>query len=92
MTERLLSRGVATISDECRSQKIALIMAHQRVAQITSDNVKDALGNCAIGRAITDDAEPTCRAPAAPKFANVRNKLCVSMSKVSQEKLANLMI
>ena len=46
---------IPTILDECRSQKIALIMAHQRVAQITSDNVKDALGNCAVRIANSDD-------------------------------------
>src|SRR5258707_841181 len=32
---------IATILDECRSQKIALILAHQRVTQITSPNVLD---------------------------------------------------
>jgi hypothetical protein len=55
---------IATILDECRSQKIALIMAHQRVAQITSDNVKDALGNCAIRIANSDDDA----ASLAPRF------------------------
>jgi hypothetical protein len=55
---------IATILDECRSQKIALIMAHQRVAQITSDNVKDALGNCAIRIANSDDDAATL----APRF------------------------
>jgi hypothetical protein len=55
---------IATILDECRSQKIALIMAHQRVAQITSDNVKDALGNCAIRLANSDDDAATL----APRF------------------------
>jgi hypothetical protein len=45
---------VTTILDECRSQKIALILAHQRVAQIES-NVMDALNNCAIRIANSDD-------------------------------------
>ena len=55
---------IATILDECRSQKIALIMAHQRIAQITSPNVLDALGNCAIRIANSDDDA----AALAPRF------------------------
>ena len=55
---------IATILDECRSQKIALIMAHQRIAQITSANVLDALGNCAIRIANSDDDA----ASLAPRF------------------------
>ncbi len=46
---------ISTILDECRSQKIAMIMAHQRTAQITSANVLDALSNCAIRMANSDD-------------------------------------
>jgi len=46
---------ISTILDECRSQKIAMIMAHQRTAQITSANVLDALANCAIRMANSDD-------------------------------------
>lgn len=46
---------IATILDQCRSQKIALTMAHQRIAQIVSPNVLDALGNCAIRIANSDD-------------------------------------
>jgi hypothetical protein len=45
---------ITTILDECRSQKIALILAHQRVAQI-EPNVIDALNNCAIRLANSDD-------------------------------------
>src|SRR5665213_1399371 len=45
---------ITTILDECRSQKIALILAHQRVAQI-EPNVIDALNNCAIRIANSDD-------------------------------------
>src|SRR5439155_25545113 len=41
--------------DECRSQNIALIMAHQRTKQITSENVLDALSNCAIRFANSDE-------------------------------------
>lgn len=55
---------IATILDECRSQKIALIMAHQRIAQIVSPNVLDALGNCAIRIANSDDDA----AALAPRF------------------------
>jgi len=46
---------ISTILDECRSQKIAMIMAHQRTAQITNENVLDALANCAIRMANSDD-------------------------------------
>lgn len=46
---------IPTILDECRSQNIALIMAHQRSRQITSENVLDALSNCAIRFANSDD-------------------------------------
>jgi hypothetical protein len=45
---------VTTILDECRSQKIALILAHQRITQI-EPNVIDALNNCAIRMANSDD-------------------------------------
>jgi hypothetical protein len=45
---------ITTILDECRSQKIALILAHQRIAQI-SPEVIDALNNCAIRLANSDD-------------------------------------
>lgn len=46
---------IPTILDECRSQKIALILAHQRTKQITSENVLDALSNCAIRFANSDE-------------------------------------
>lgn len=46
---------ISTILDECRSQKIAVILAHQRTAQIISENVLDALANCAIRMANSDD-------------------------------------
>ncbi|MGH7714439.1 MAG: type IV secretory system conjugative DNA transfer family protein, partial [Vulcanimicrobiaceae bacterium] len=46
---------IPTILDECRSQKIALILAHQRTNQITSPNVRSALENCAIRFANSDD-------------------------------------
>jgi hypothetical protein len=46
---------ISTIIDECRSQKIGMILAHQRTAQITSANVLDALSNCAIRMANSDD-------------------------------------
>lgn len=45
---------ITTILDECRSQNIALILAHQRVAQI-EPHVIDALNNCAIRLANSDD-------------------------------------
>jgi hypothetical protein len=46
---------LATILDECRSQKIALILAHQRTDQITNPNVLSAMTNCAIRFANSDD-------------------------------------
>src|SRR5262249_60596671 len=46
---------IRTVLDECRSQNIALIMAHQRTKQITSENVLDALSNCAIRFANSDE-------------------------------------
>jgi len=46
---------IPTILDECRSQNIGLIMAHQRTVQITSPNVLSALSNCAIRFANSDE-------------------------------------
>ena len=46
---------ISTILDECRSQNIALILAHQRLSQIESDDVSSALQNCAIRMANSDD-------------------------------------
>jgi hypothetical protein len=43
---------IPTILDECRSQNIALIMAHQRTKQI---GLLDALSNCAIRFANSDE-------------------------------------
>ena len=45
---------IPTLIDECRSQKIALILAHQRTAQLTPA-VLDAVANCAIRMANSDD-------------------------------------
>jgi hypothetical protein len=45
---------VPTLLDECRSQRIALIVAHQRTAQLTPA-VLDAVANCAIRMANSDD-------------------------------------
>jgi hypothetical protein len=53
---------IPTILDECRSQKIALILAHQRTTQISSPNVLDALSNCAI-RCTNSDDEARALAP-----------------------------
>ena len=46
---------LATILDECRSQKIGLILAHQRTEQIADRNVLSAMSNCAIRFANSDD-------------------------------------
>ena len=47
---------IPTILDECRSQRIALILSHQRTTQIKDENVLSALSNCAI-RFANSDAE-----------------------------------
>jgi hypothetical protein len=46
---------ITTILDECRSQNIALILAHQRLEQIKDDDVLSALRNCAVRMANSDD-------------------------------------
>jgi hypothetical protein len=46
---------IATILDECRSQKIGLVLAHQRTEQIKDADVLSALSNCAIRFANSDD-------------------------------------
>ena len=64
---------IPTILDECRSQNIALIMAHQRTKQITTENVLDALSNCAI-RFANSDEEARFLAPAcAPRRISCSN-------------------
>ena len=45
---------IPVLLDECRSQKIALILAHQRTAQLNAP-VLDAVANCAIRMANSDD-------------------------------------
>jgi len=40
--------NIATLIDQCRAQKIAMIFAHQRIDQIKDEDVKSALTNCAI--------------------------------------------
>jgi hypothetical protein len=46
---------IATILNECRSQKIALILAHQSTEQIKDADVLSALANCAVRYANSDD-------------------------------------
>jgi len=46
---------IPKIIDQLRSQKVALIMAHQRVEQIKSPDVLSALANCAIKYANSDE-------------------------------------
>ena len=55
---------IASIIDECRSQKIALTLAHQRMEQIESDNGLSALSNCAIRMSNSDEEARTL----APKL------------------------
>lgn len=46
-----------TLLDTCRSERIAFVVAHQRVAQIDEAKVLDALSNCAIRMAnVEEDA------------------------------------
>jgi hypothetical protein len=45
---------IPVLLDECRSQRIALILSHQRTAQLTPP-VLDAVANCAIRMANSDD-------------------------------------
>jgi hypothetical protein len=45
---------IPTLLDECRSQKIALILSHQRTKQL-DEKVLDAVANCAIRMANSDD-------------------------------------
>ncbi len=46
--DTVINSTVAEIIDRCRSQNIALILAHQRTGQIEDTNVLSALENCAI--------------------------------------------
>lgn len=48
---------IATILDECRSQKIALILAHQRCNQLEND-VLSAVANCGVRYCNADDDAP----------------------------------
>jgi hypothetical protein len=45
---------IPVLLDECRSQKISLILSHQRTAQLSAP-VLDAVANCAIRMANSDD-------------------------------------
>lgn len=54
--DSMLDATVAEIIDRCRSQNIALIMAHQRASHIKDPNVLGALENCAI-KMVNVDAE-----------------------------------
>jgi len=61
---------IATILDECRSQKIARILAHQRCNQLNPD-VLDAVANSAVRYANSDDDA----AQLASKFRVTADKL-----------------
>ena len=81
-----------TILDECRSQNIALIMAHQRTQQITAANVLDALSNCAI-RFANSDEEARYLAPrlrTSPEFLQslTRGKFGAFIRDVTPQALA----
>jgi hypothetical protein len=55
--QTLLDETCARIIDECRSARIALILAHQRSTQISDPNVRGALENCAIKMVNVDHGE-----------------------------------
>ena len=83
---------IPTILDECRSQNIALILAHQRTRQITSENVLDALSNCAI-RFANSDEEARYLAPrlrTSPEFLQSldRGKFAAYVRDVTKEAVA----
>jgi hypothetical protein len=83
---------IPTILDECRSQNIALIMAHQRTKQINSENVLDALSNCAI-RFANSDEEARYLAPrlrTSPEFLQSldRGKFAAYVRDVTKEAVA----
>lgn len=48
-------KKIADILDQCRSFNIAPILAHQRLRQLKLDEVQEALGNCAIKFANTEE-------------------------------------
>jgi len=83
---------IPTILDECRSQNIALIMAHQRTKQIASENVLDALSNCAI-RLANSDEEARYLAPrlrTSPEFLQSlgRGRFAAYVRDVTKEAVA----
>ncbi len=46
---------IPILLDECRAQRVGLLLAHQRVDQIKDASVLSALANCAIRMANSDD-------------------------------------
>jgi hypothetical protein len=50
----VIDQKIASIIDECRSQRIALVLSHQRKGQIEDANVLSALENCAVKMANVD--------------------------------------
>jgi hypothetical protein len=83
---------IPTILDECRSQNIALVMAHQRTKQINSENVLDALSNCAI-RFANSDEEARFLAPrlrTSPEFLQsfTRGKFAAFVRDVTKQAVA----
>ncbi|MDC0358594.1 hypothetical protein OAO01_07240, partial [Oligoflexia bacterium] len=67
---------IATILQQCRAQKIAIVFAHQELQQIKSDDVRSALTNCAIKFAnSTGDAhELAARFDASPEFLKAQKR------------------
>jgi len=54
--------NIPKLIHQCRSQNVALIFAHQELSYIKSEDVKNALGNCAI-RFCAPDGETAILAP-----------------------------
>jgi hypothetical protein len=67
---------IPKIIDQLRSQKVALILAHQRIEQIESKNVLSALSNCAIRFGNSDvDAGYVAKALRTdPEFVNTLSR------------------
>jgi hypothetical protein len=68
--------NVATILDQCRAQKIAMIFAHQRIDQIKDGDVKSALTNCAIkfANSTGDAPELASRLETTPEFIKAQTR------------------
>ena len=66
---------IATILDQARKMNIGMILAHQRMSNIKSPNVRDALANCAIRMSrATDDSTVAHALRVPPPFIHDQPK------------------